>query len=72
MCSPGTYSMEFKGKRKCYAKTSGKEKVRLSCLMSASADGTKLPILTVVPRKKKIQDLELNENMITIYETKGK
>ena len=52
--------------------TTGKEKTRLSCLMTATASGCKLPTLCVVPRKKKIQALEENLNeMIIIYETKG-
>jgi hypothetical protein len=31
----------------------------------------KLPILTVVPRKKEIPNLNIGENMMYIYETKG-
>lgn len=54
-----------------FLKLKGKEKTRLSCLMTCTASGKKLPILTVVPRKKKIQSLEEMENMIIIYETKG-
>jgi hypothetical protein len=33
--------------------------------------GNKLPILTVVPRKKEIQNLNIGDNMVYIYETKG-
>ena len=39
--------------------------------MTSSADGNKMPILFVLPRKKQIPSLETNENMIAIYETKG-
>jgi hypothetical protein len=71
MCSPGNYTIDYRGTKKSYAKTCGKEKVRLSCLMCGSADGKKLPVLCVVPRKKQIPDLELDENIIIIYETEG-
>ena len=39
--------------------------------MTSTASGKKLPILCVVPRKKKIQELEEKPDMIIIYETKG-
>ncbi|RNA36562.1 Pogo transposable element with [Brachionus plicatilis] len=71
MCSPGNYTIDYRGSKKSYVKSCGKEKVRLSCLMTSSADGTKLPILCVVPRKKQIPNLELNNNMIIVYETKA-
>jgi hypothetical protein len=71
MCSPGSYTLDMRGTKKSYAKTSGKEKVRLSCLMTSSADGLKLNILTVVPRKKKISILDENPNMLIIYDTNG-
>ena len=73
MDSVGNYSVASKGARKVYTKTTGKEKVRLSCLMTSTASGHKFPTLCVVPRKKKIESLELQLNdMIIIYETKGK
>ena len=71
MDSVGNYSVSTRGARKVYARTTGKEKVRLSCLMTSSASGYKFPILCVVPRKKKIQDIEENPNIIIIYENKG-
>ena len=71
MDSVGNYSKASKGARKVYAKTTEKEKVRLSCLMTSTASGHKFPTLCVVP-KKKIDALEINPNeMIIIYETKG-
>lgn len=71
MCSPGTYTVDHRGVKKSYSKSAGKEKVRLSCLMCSSLSGQKLPILCVVPRKKLIPNLELDDNLIIIYETKG-
>lgn len=71
MDSVGNYSVATKGSRKVYARTTGKEKVRLSCLMTSTASGHKFPILCVVPRKKRIPVLEDDPNIIIIYETKG-
>jgi len=71
MDAVGAYTVAQKGSRKTYAKTTGHEKVRLSCLMCATASGKKLKILCVVPRKKRIAALEENPDMVIIYETKG-
>jgi hypothetical protein len=54
MDMPGNYTLAKKGEKRVFAKTTGKEMARLSCLFTSSADGTKLPILCVVPRKKEI------------------
>ena len=72
MDAVGNYTVSSKGARKTYAQTTGKEKVRLSCLMASTANGKRFPILTVVPRKKQILELDENPNMLIIYETKGK
>jgi hypothetical protein len=45
MDAPGSYSIAKKGSKRVAAKTSGKEKTRLSCLMTATASGRKLPIV---------------------------
>ena len=61
----------MKGVKRAFVKTSGKEKVRLSVLYTASAAGHKLPILCVVPRARQIPGIDLGEDFIYIYETKG-
>ena len=53
MDMPGNYSIERKGINIVFFKTSGKEKTSLSCLFTADASGKKLPLLFVVPRRKK-------------------
>ena len=63
----GNYTLEKKGSKRTFCKTSGKEKVRLSCLMTASADGCKLPVLCVIPRKKQLPNLNIGENFIYIF-----
>ena len=40
--------------------------------MTANAAGDKLPILTVIPRKKQILNLENDADNIMIYHTKGR
>lgn len=40
--------------------------------MCANSEGEKLKPLTVVPRKRSIESLEVNDNMNFIYSTKGK
>lgn len=72
MGSFGNYSIEPKGQKRTFVQTSGKGKVRLSCLFTATASGDKLPILCVVPRKKKIANLDLGDGIMHIYETNGK
>ena len=37
MDAPGCFTLEKKGSKRAPAQTSGKEKVRLSCLMTATA-----------------------------------
>ena len=72
MDAPGCYTLEKKGSKRASAQTTGKEKTRLSCLMTATAAGKKLPVLCVVPRKKRIEGILLPENSIVIYDTNGK
>ena len=68
MDAPASYTIAKRGEKKVFAKTTGKEKVRLSCLFTSSADGTKLPILCVVPRKKEIPGLQLGSDFIIVYD----
>ncbi len=72
MDAPGSFSIAKKGSKRVAAKTSGKEKTRLSCLMTATASGRKLPIVCIVPRKKKIEGLSLPETSLVIFDTTGK
>jgi hypothetical protein len=71
MDAPGSFTIEKKGKKRVSAKTTGKDKARLSCLMSATASGVKLPVLCVVPRKKRIDGILFPEETVVIYETNG-
>ncbi len=57
--APVSLSIEKIGSKRVAAKTSVKEKTRLSFLMTATASGRKLPIVCIVPRKKKIEGLPL-------------
>ena len=72
MDAPGSFTIEKKGSKRAAARTTGKEKTRLSCLMTATAAGKKLPVVCVVPRKKRIEGISFPENSLVIYDTKGK
>lgn len=71
MDMPGNYTLEMKGSRRARCKTTGKEKVRLSCIFSATASGIKLPILCVVPRKTELPNVNFPENVIVLYAVDG-
>ena len=53
------------------ATTCGAEKVKLHCAFTASADGTKLPVLILVPRKKSLPFFVCPDNVIVHYQQKG-
>ena len=67
----GNYLISRKSEKKVNAKTSGKEKVRSSCLLNEAANGTKQLILCVVPRKRQIPGLDQRKDIIYVYETNG-
>jgi len=50
---------------------SRKQKLKLSCIFCADANGIKMPILCVVPKDKQIPDLEIDENIIIVYDNEG-
>ena len=71
MDAPGSFTLEKKGAKCVAAQTSGKEKARLSCLMTATASGKKLPVVCIVPRKKKIEGMAFPDNALVVYDTNG-
>lgn len=71
MDCPSAYTVSHIGARKTYSKSTGKEKAKLSTLLSSSADGVKLKPLTVVPRKRRIDALEGDKDMNFVYNSKG-
>ncbi len=68
---PGCFTLEKKGSKRAPAQTSGKEKVRLSCLMTTTASGKKFPVLCIVTRKKKIECISHPDSELVIYDTNG-
>jgi transposase-like protein len=68
---PSNYTYELKGTKKVNAVTTGAERTRLSAAFSAVANGTKLPILLVLPRKKELE-FECPQNLHVVYKTQGK
>ena len=55
MDAPGSYTYDAINSRRVEANTTGKEKTRVSCAMTASIAGNKLNIMTVLQRKFSIQ-----------------
>jgi hypothetical protein len=66
--APGCFTLEEK---RAPAQTSGKEKVRLSCLMTTTASGKKFPVLCIDTRKKKIECISHPDSELVIYDTNG-
>jgi hypothetical protein len=72
MDSLGNYTIEKKGSKRAYCKSTGKERVRMSCLMCASSTGVQLPVLAIIPRKTEIPGIVFPQNIHEVYETKGR
>ena len=68
---PGNYTYEQIGSKKITACTTGHEKVRVSCLFSASASGHKMPVICLIKRKTPIIGLQVPNNVIIVYSTTG-
>jgi hypothetical protein len=66
--APGCFTLE---KKRAPAQTSGKEKVRLSCLMTTTASRKTFPVLCIVTRKKKIECISHPDSELVIYDTNG-
>jgi hypothetical protein len=68
---PGTYIFETVGARRVEAGTNGQEKTRLSCAYSANAAGNKLDILGIIKREGAIAQMQIPDNFIPVYSSKG-
>ncbi|CAF1042361.1 unnamed protein product [Brachionus calyciflorus] len=65
--SPSNYTYETRGANRINAKTAGCEKTRLSLAFGASAKGSKLPLVILIPRKRPLKDFEPPSNVIVVY-----
>ena len=63
----GNYTYETRGANRIVANTAGCEKTRLSLAFGASAKGSKLPLVVLIPRKKPLKDFEPPSNVIVVY-----
>ena len=70
-CLKGPYTYEKKGEKRVQSCTSGNNKSRLSASFCASADGSKLPVVVVVPRKKNLKNFTPPSNILVVYKTSG-
>jgi hypothetical protein len=46
--------------------------IRLSCLLSSTLDGQKLPIVIIVPKEIKLENFSPNQQVMIIYEESGR
>lgn len=66
---PPRYTYAAKGTKRVKVDTHGGEMARMSAAFTASADGSKLPILILVPRASDLPDYTPPDNVIVIYKT---
>lgn len=69
--SPENYTYEKRGTKRVVANTSGNERTRISITICASALGTKLPLVVIVPRKRPLKDFNPPQNVVIIYKPNG-
>jgi hypothetical protein len=70
---PENYTYDVKGATKVKAASCGQDRVRLSCVMTATLNGTKLPLLIAIPRdpKKRLPELDQIPGLVVMYEPSG-
>ncbi len=69
----GSYTYEKKGSKNVNATTAGAEKTKISLAFTATANGSKLPILIVLPRKTPLkQPFVCPDNVIICYKPNSK
>lgn len=67
--APSAYSYAERGSQRVVADTTGHEAVRISIALCASASGTKLPILVIIPRATPLPGFVPPDNVIVLYRT---
>jgi len=68
---PPNYTLEKKGVKKVLLKTSGCKKLRLTVMLTATADGRKLPPLLILKRKTLPKSEAFPKNIIVRAQEKG-
>lgn len=67
--SPSEQTYEQAGVSRVRATTAGQERSKVHVLFCAAADGTKLPPLILIPRKKHIPLYTPPDNVVLVYKT---
>lgn len=67
----GTTSVDTKGKKEIPIKSTGHEKVRITVILTARADGKKCKPYIVIPRKRPIPELEKMNDIVCVYQDKS-
>ncbi|CAF0829312.1 unnamed protein product [Brachionus calyciflorus] len=65
------YTYEVRGSNRVKVDTSGNEKNRISIGLCASADGTKLPLIIIVPRKTPFKNFDAPSHVHLVYKPKA-
>ena len=64
-------TVERKGSKEVPIKSAGHEKVRLTVVLTARADGTKLKPYIIIPRRRPIKELETLTTVVCAYDNKS-
>ncbi len=64
-------TIEKKGSKEVPVKSAGHEKVRLTVVLTARADGTKLKPYIIIPRRRPIKELETLTGIVCAYDNKS-
>ena len=67
-----SYTYENSGSQNVKSTTAGGERVKLSLAFTAIANGLKLPILVVLPRKNPLKSFVCPHNIMILYKPKSK
>lgn len=67
----GTTTVELKGSKQVPIHSTGHEKVRITVILSARADGSKVKPYIVIPRKRPIKELDATKDVVVAYNQKS-
>jgi len=67
----GNFTYEMRGSKRVGLTSTGNQKTRVSVSLCASADGTKLKTIFVIPRKQPLANYQPPSNVIVEYISKA-
>lgn len=60
-------TVEKRGAKEVTVKSTGHDRLRITVLLAARADGTKLKPMIIIPRKRPIAVLDANKKILVLY-----